>query len=288
MASLIQHFDHFVVPADDLVAVEEFYLSVFGCKVATDASGRAMRFGLTVRQRKGNMPPHTFFEIAGKRIGIFLQSEERPKPRAVYGAPSYVLEATETGIERMVTELTARGVAHDFPGTDAAFPHRSLLAFNDPAGNHFEVFVRPPDAAGPASPDGRVTAISHLRLEAPQLDASARFYSDIFGLEESRRLVNTKLNAREATLALPSGQLLILSELPFSPKGLTLTRTEGGPHIAFYVPYEYWEPLCRRLSKHGIAHGDRYAELREREARDRDTYVEDPAGYVVQLVSEQS
>jgi hypothetical protein len=52
------------------------------------------------------------------------------------------------------------------------------------------------------------------------------------------------------------------------------------------VPYERWDALCGRLAKHGIAHGDRDIELRQRKPRDRDTYVEDPAGYVVQLVSE--
>lgn len=70
MDPLVQHFDHFVVPADDLVAVEEFYLAVFACRLAVDANGRPMRFGLTLRQRAGGMPPHTFFEIASKRRAV--------------------------------------------------------------------------------------------------------------------------------------------------------------------------------------------------------------------------
>src|ERR1043166_3544280 len=103
--AFVQRFDHFVVPADDLVAVEDFYLALFGCKVAVDGSGRAMRFGLTVRQRSGGMPPHTFLEIAGKRIGIFLQDEMRAKPEGVYGAPAYMFKATADGIRRMAAVL---------------------------------------------------------------------------------------------------------------------------------------------------------------------------------------
>jgi catechol 2,3-dioxygenase-like lactoylglutathione lyase family enzyme len=287
MTPFVQRFDHFVVPADDLVAVEEFYLSLFGCQVAIDPAGRAMRFGLTVRQRRGGMPPHTFFEIAGKRIGIFLQDEQRPEPNGVYGAPAYMFETTPDGIKRMAAVLRARKVPYEFPAADPSFACECLLLFNDPAGNHFEVFVpRPEDATPTNGEHGLVTAVGHLRLEAPNLERSAKFYSEILGLGEARFSRNARLNTREATLTLPSGQRLILTELPFSPKGLPLSREIGGPHIAFDVPDDDWERLMRHLLDHGIDHGDRYTDLRARSPQDRDTYVEDPAGYVLQLASE--
>jgi catechol 2,3-dioxygenase-like lactoylglutathione lyase family enzyme/predicted enzyme related to lactoylglutathione lyase len=285
--AFVQRFDHFVVPADDLVAVEEFYLSLFGCKVAIDSSGRVMRFGLTVRQRRGGMPPHTFFEIAGKRIGIFLQDEQRAKPDSVYGAPAYMFETTADGIKRMAAVLRARKLAYEFPAADPSFACESLLLFNDPAGNHFEVFVPREDDVTAASDDtGLVTAVGHLRLEAPNLERSIKFYCEILGLGEASLGRNARLNVREATLALPSGQRLILTEIPFSPKGLPLSREIGGPHIAFDVADDDWERLMRHLLDHGIEHGDRYTDLRARSPQDRDTYVEDPAGYVLQLASE--
>jgi catechol 2,3-dioxygenase-like lactoylglutathione lyase family enzyme len=63
---LVQGFDHFVVPVNDIVVAEDFYSQVFGGKVVK-------RHGLTVRSR--SLGPHTFITVAGKRIGVYLQKE---------------------------------------------------------------------------------------------------------------------------------------------------------------------------------------------------------------------
>ena len=63
-----QSLDHFVVPVDDLVIAEEFYARVFGGRITR-------RNGLNVRQRKRGAVPHTFIQIGGKRMGVYLQSE---------------------------------------------------------------------------------------------------------------------------------------------------------------------------------------------------------------------
>ena len=68
---LVQGFDHFVVPVNDIVVAEDFYSQVFGGKVVK-------RHGLTVRSR--SLGPHTFITVAGKRIGVYLQKEERGTP----------------------------------------------------------------------------------------------------------------------------------------------------------------------------------------------------------------
>ena len=68
---LVQGFDHFVVPVNDIVVAEDFYAQVFGGKVVK-------RVGLNVRSQ--SLGPHTFITIAGKRIGVYLQKEERGTP----------------------------------------------------------------------------------------------------------------------------------------------------------------------------------------------------------------
>ena len=63
-----ESLDHFVVPVDDIVIAEEFYVRVFGGVITK-------RNGLNVRQRKRGAVPHTFIQIGGKRMGVYLQSE---------------------------------------------------------------------------------------------------------------------------------------------------------------------------------------------------------------------
>ena len=65
-----ESLDHFVVPVDDIVIAEEFYVRVFGGVITK-------RNGLNVRQRKRGAVPHTFIQIGGKRMGVYLQSDER-------------------------------------------------------------------------------------------------------------------------------------------------------------------------------------------------------------------
>ena len=87
MSQLVEHFDHFVVPVDDLVQAEDFYINILGARLAYNARG-PMRYGLNVHQTTHGMRPHTFFVAAGKRIGVYLQTEHRPPATAGRGAPT--------------------------------------------------------------------------------------------------------------------------------------------------------------------------------------------------------
>src|SRR5215469_9478686 len=90
--NLAQSLDHFVVPVDDIVAAEEFYVRVFGGVITK-------RNGLNTRQRKRGAVPHTFIQIGGKRMGVYLQSEERPQAKTARGLPTYSSTTTERGLE---------------------------------------------------------------------------------------------------------------------------------------------------------------------------------------------
>ena len=49
MTALVEHFDHFVMPVEDILDAEEFYVNVLGGKVAINRRGRQARAGLNVR-----------------------------------------------------------------------------------------------------------------------------------------------------------------------------------------------------------------------------------------------
>lgn len=286
MTALIDHFDHFVVPVDDLLAAESFYTDVLGGTVAINGHGGPMRLGLNTRAFMAGSRPHTFFVIAGKRIGAYLQCDERPKTKQVHGGPTYSFETTSPGLDRLAAALKAGNYDYEGPVDDDGVPAACSLFFNDPAGNHYHVYVPAQRASKAALADDRLEVVGYLRLEAPNLDESIRFYTETFGLEVQSIGRNQRLNAREATIRLPSGQLLFLTEMPFSPKGIQIGWNIPGPHLAFFVPGVRWDTLYSRLSSLGIENGDVHPELKGRKPGELDTYMQDPSGYRIQLVGE--
>ena len=82
---LVQALDHFVVPVNDIVVAEDFYSQVFGGRIVK-------RHGLNVRSQ--SLGPHTFIEVANKRIGVYLQKEERGRLATTRGTPTYSFTTT--------------------------------------------------------------------------------------------------------------------------------------------------------------------------------------------------
>ena len=79
---LVQALDHFVVPVNDIVVAEDFYVQVFGGKILK-------RNGLNVKTQV--LGAHTFMDIAGKRIGVYLQKRRaRPSHYAARHADLFV------------------------------------------------------------------------------------------------------------------------------------------------------------------------------------------------------
>lgn len=287
MTRLVEHFDHFVVPVDDIVKAEEFYIDILGARIARNSRG-PMRYGLNVHQAMHGLRPHTFFVAAGKRIGVYLQTGHRPASSSRRGAPTYSFETTPRGLEELVSRLKAAEVSFEGPVEDLSRAARASVFFSDPAGNNFAVYVpvAPNATAGhPRAPDDPLIAIGYLQLEAPDLEASVRFYCDTFALPRPEYGVDPVSGAPEGRISLPSGQKLVLTQAPFSPKGMKLSRLEPGPHLAFYVPASRWDEMIARLDQNGIQHGDRAAAAKGRTSAELDTYFDDPAGYVVQLIS---
>jgi Glyoxalase/Bleomycin resistance protein/Dioxygenase superfamily len=126
--TLAESLDHFVVPVDDLVVAEEFYVRVFAGVVTK-------RNGLNVRQRKRGAVPHTFIQIGGKRMGVYLQSEERLQPTSARGLPTYSFTTTASGLDAVAKDLNELGARFDRP-VRSAYPFADQTLFmTDPAGN---------------------------------------------------------------------------------------------------------------------------------------------------------
>ena len=136
-----QSLDHFVVPVDDLVMAEEFYVRVFGGRITR-------RNGLNVRQRKRGAVPHTFIQIGGKRMGVYLQSEDRPGSPAGRGLPTYSFTTTKRGNRGSGAGLKRFGRAFNGPVQNAQPIAKQTLFLTDPAGNHYAVYT-PQNLAGP-------------------------------------------------------------------------------------------------------------------------------------------
>jgi catechol 2,3-dioxygenase-like lactoylglutathione lyase family enzyme len=219
--------------------------------------------------------PHTFFLIAGKRIGAYLQSAPRPPSRGVRGAPTFSFETSPAGLRRIAAELARCGLPHEFADS---------IYFNDPAGNHLHAYV-PRLPSKRAHVNGALEALGYVRLEAPDLRRSLAFYTDTFDLTPARLGDGTGQHTGETALTLGSGQLLFLSEGPLTPRGIELGWDVPGPHLAFVVPRDSWDELCSRLDRLGIEHGDVAAESKGRTATERATYLCDPAGYRIQLLA---
>jgi catechol 2,3-dioxygenase-like lactoylglutathione lyase family enzyme len=272
--NLAESLDHFVVPVDDIVVAEEFYVRVFGGVITK-------RNGLNVRQRKRGAVPHTFIQIGGKRMGVYLQSEERPKPSSARGLPTYSFTTTAQGLEAVMADLNELGVGFDGPVRNAHPFADQTLFLTDPAGNHYAVFTRKGSNDAPANTKGRVAGVGYIELEAPNVDASVDFYEKVLGFDVQSRGENN----HQALLRMASGQTLILTEAPFAPKGLVMSRKVPGPHIAFYVPAAKWGAALAHLDKLQIANGDRGA-AKERHGGQGGTYMDDPAGYVIQFITD--
>ena len=269
-----ESLDHFVVPVDDLVVAEEFYVRVFGGVITK-------KNGLNVRQRKRGAVPHTFIQIGGKRMGVYLQSEERPPPVSARGLPTYSFTTSAKGLEEAANDLNELGVRFDGPVKNAhPFADQALFT-TDPAGNHYAIYTRKNAPVAEGS-NGRMTGVGYIELEAPDVTASVEFYQKVLGFEVHNRTEDN----RQATLRMASGQTLILTDAPFSPKGLIMSRGVPGPHIAFYISGAKWGAALAHLDALKIPNGDRGAAKEPRHDGSGGTYMDDPAGYVIQYITD--
>ena len=225
------------------------------------------------------------FKSAASGWACICRVKDARSPPARGAYPPILSRPRRRGLEEIVKDLNDLGVTFDGPVQNAHSFAKRTLFLTDPAGNHYAVYI-PQAADGVSSaPGSRMTAVGYLELEAPDVDASIDFYEKVLGFEMQTRSENPKGYPQQAMLRMASGQTLILTEAPFSSKGLVMSRKVPGPHIAFYVPASNWTGALAHLDSLGISHGDRGA-AKERHEGQGGTYMDDPAGYVIQFITD--
>ena len=207
---LVQGFDHFVVPVNDIVVAEDFYSQVFGGKVVK-------RHGLTVRSR--SLGPHTFITVAGKRIGVYLQKEERGTPITRKAHRLTRLPPRRKACSDVIRALEEWKIKFAGPVKNTHSFAASTIFFADPAGNNFAVYV--PTVEENNGTTERLTGVGYLELEAPDLDASIKFYEQVLGFKVLERGRDAQSNKPQATMRMASGQYFDLDGNALRPQGLS-------------------------------------------------------------------
>jgi hypothetical protein len=116
---------------------------------------------------------------------------------------------------------------------------------------------------------------------------SIKFYQAVLGFELTSRGRDAQSDRNQAVMSMTSGQYLILTEAPFGPKGYPMSRKIPGPHLGFYVAPQQWRDALAQLERLGIPNGDHGEEAKGRcPGGTAGTYMDDPAGYVIQYFTE--
>ena len=144
--------------------------------------------------------------------------------------------------------------------------------------------VTPPQ--GPGLPAGLFTAIDHVGVAVPDLDAAIAFYRETFGMELAHEEVNEEQGVREAMMAVGTsgGYVQLLAPLrPDSPIGKFLDRSGPGLQQVAYTVDDV-EAASATLRARGLRL--LYDEPRRGTAGSRINFVhpKDAGGVLVELV----
>jgi catechol 2,3-dioxygenase-like lactoylglutathione lyase family enzyme len=290
--------DHTGFVTEDLVRAEKWYEKVFGAKVL-------FRTHLSTADRKKGYVPFTFVNMGGHRYELCLALDEFLPPNAsLRTLPRIAFEVSEAEMDRAPSVLEANDVRFEGPFDVTDFPNvgRSLLLL-DPDGNVTELCTRTADGGTPpeGATDGpiRIGRISHMVLEATDLDVAERFYDRALGLDPLGR---TSVNGGQPVVSLrtATGQIFQFAKVDaMSPRSLFRAGADSSPvpdptpgspyrykgaHTAVAVPSpEAYPRVCKAIPEYGgFDEGDHRAALRG--PGEQSTYFYDPATNRLQLI----
>jgi catechol 2,3-dioxygenase-like lactoylglutathione lyase family enzyme len=271
-AVAVQAWDHSVVPVMDLWRAERFYTEMLDAVMF-------QKIGMTFEWASGahgtgNLG--TFIKLGRNHLGLFLQSQTAVHPPASpeHGYPCWGLAVAADDFAALVARLRAAGGAVGAEQADMYGDARQrAVRCLDSEGNYLELVADP----GGRHDRQQVSGLTRLHLEALDLAATAAFYSRYLGLAVAAE------GPDWLALGVPSGQRLIFHRVA------ALSAATIGPyrgrHFAFHVTHAAFRAIVERLAADGVAHGDIPLARRSDEA---ETYFYDPAGYWLQITTENS
>jgi catechol 2,3-dioxygenase-like lactoylglutathione lyase family enzyme len=271
----LERIDHGVLPSNDLGRAFRFWSSFMGARLGFHAN-------LNARGLNREVPMIVFFTVANHSgFGVALQ-DFRLSP-----IPARRLEGVVWGFEVAADDLAAavdeaekqklrweRGAE-----CAASSPIKESLFVLDPDGNTVELCIRkrPADIAPQQGPIP-LRRISHVRIEATDLDQARSWYMKTFGMVEAERMSGDK----QLALTLPkSGQLLIVREVDQVAE--RSTQCFKGPHIDLRASEGCYPEILKRFDRKETYGGPDPDLIPWHEPDSNTAYGYDPFGNRIQI-----
>jgi catechol 2,3-dioxygenase-like lactoylglutathione lyase family enzyme len=250
--------DHVAFPVRDLPRAEKFYLEVVGLTF------------LTQRKNADGSPRHTYVKAGDNIIGLNLpgiQTEASPS-----GAPRYaVAVGSEANFHAIIERIKQSGVVcGEICEHSKDSPLLRAFRFTDFDKNHMEICMN-------RNSLGEI-CLSHVVLEATNLERTKQFYSEALGL----RLVGEDHD--ETFFEFPNHQLLGIKPVPALSDR---TKRHGrAVHVAFNVSQDDFDRMLELIPALGGANqGDSRAEDGLRPPGERSIYFADPDTNKLQITA---
>ena len=250
--------DHVAFPVRDLPRAEKFYLEVVGLTF------------LTQRKNADGSPRHTYVKAGDNIIGLNLpgiQTEASPS-----GAPRYAVSVgSEANFHAIIERIKQSGVVcGEICEHSKDSPLLRAFRFTDFDKNHMEICMN-------RNSLGEI-CLSHVVLEATNLERTKRFYSEALGL----RLVGEDHD--ETFFEFPNHQLLGIKPVPALSDR---TKRHGrAVHVAFNVSQDDFDRMLELIPALGGANqGDSRAEDGLRPPGERSIYFADPDTNKLQITA---
>ncbi len=250
--------DHVAFPVRDLPGAEKFYLEVVGLTF------------LTQRKNADGSPRHTYVKAGDNIIGLNLpgiQTEASPS-----GAPRYAVSVgSEANFHAIIERIKQSGVVcGEICEHSKDSPLLRAFRFTDFDKNHMEICMN-------RNSLGEI-CLSHVVLEATNLERTKQFYSEALGL----RLVGEDHD--ETFFEFPNHQLLGIK--PVAALSDRTKRHGRAVHVAFNVSQDDFDRMLELIPALGGANqGDSRAEDGLRPPGERSIYFADPDTNKLQITA---
>lgn len=250
--------DHIAFPVRDLPRAEKFYLEVVGLTF------------LTQRKNADGSPRHTYVKAGDNIIGLNLpgiQTEASPS-----GAPRYAVSVgSKANFHAIIERIKQSGVVcGEICEHSKDSPLLRAFRFTDFDKNHMEICMN-------RNSLGEI-CLSHVVLEATNLERTKQFYSEALGL----RLVGEDHD--ETFFEFPNHQLLGIK--PVAALSDRTKRHGRAVHVAFNVSQDDFDRMLELIPALGGANqGDSRAEDGLRPPGERSIYFADPDTNKLQITA---
>jgi catechol 2,3-dioxygenase-like lactoylglutathione lyase family enzyme len=271
----LERIDHGVLPSNDLGRAFRFWSSFMGARLGFHAN-------LNARGLNREVPMIVFFTVANHSgFGLALQ-DFRLSP-----TPARKLEGVVWGFEVAADNLSAAADeaekhklrwerVSDYP---ASSPIKESLFVLDTDGNTLELCIRKePSDAAPQQGPVPLRRISHVRIEATDLDLARSWYKSAFGMVEAEQVWGED----QLTLTVAkSGQLFIVRKVPQVAE--RSTQCFKGPHIDLRGSEESYPAILERFNRKETYWGPDPDLIPWHEPDSNTAYGYDPFGNRIQI-----